>query len=354
MMNKKIEKKAKHPFREFFKSDFFKKSAKRTFLTFVLLWIEIQTIFYFVDNSKGLSRVVYGLENIIHKLIFDATVFVPESGFFSIMSNTEWAFLISVALIFLVLVKNKFNPKEDMYKNQKLINGYALIINIALMSVFIFLTRHLTNLTANPELSILLSAGFWSVFLMYLVSFLFVFYPIKLVSYYKNEVSFTFLISTSLYFLIKDVYKPLLEDIWIKYIAPIQGKIIYYFIRLFDSTMAYQLKSNHVALNSQNGLIKIIFVCSGFEGITLFLLVFSILAIYDWKLINKGKLFFLYIAGALLMFFANIIRLILIIGWMLYVPQKLFFDAFHMNVGWITYAVVLGLFEYFTYNWLRR
>jgi exosortase/archaeosortase family protein len=154
--------------------------------------------------------------------------------------------------------------------------------------------------------------------------------------------------------MINATYTPVLRQLWIKTLAPVQGAILSSLVKFFDSTVAYKMQADSFVISSGAGKLIVKFFCSGFDGLTLFLIIFSILTIYDWNAINKRKLIPIYLSGIILMFFANILRLFLLTVWTLYIPDKLYFDFFHANVGWIIYAIVLGLFEYFTYNWLRR
>jgi|GEM_PF-2006899 len=94
--------------------------------------------------------------------------------------------------------------------------------------------------------------------------------------------------------------------------------------------------------------------CSGIEGMTLFILLFTVIIVVDWKMVNKIRLIPLYMIGIAGMLFINILRIyaIFVIGNVYSVEFAV--GLFHSNAGWILFTVYFLIFEYFTYDWLRK
>ncbi|MBW2992467.1 exosortase/archaeosortase family protein [Candidatus Woesearchaeota archaeon] len=116
-----------------------------------------------------------------------------------------------------------------------------------------------------------------------------------------------------------------------------------------------QLPDHHVPrLVLPNFRAQIAAQCSGIEGMTLFILLFTIIVIVDWQMINKWKLIPMYILGLAGMLFVNILRIytIFFIGNVYSVEFAI--GLFHSNAGWILFTVYFLIFEYTTYDWLRK
>ncbi|MBW3013798.1 exosortase/archaeosortase family protein, partial [Candidatus Woesearchaeota archaeon] len=94
--------------------------------------------------------------------------------------------------------------------------------------------------------------------------------------------------------------------------------------------------------------------CSGIEGISLFLLFFSIIAIIEWKTLNKKRLFVLYPLGVLFMFLINIARITFLIIAGIEISPEFAMGGFPSNFGWILFAVFFFIFMYFSYNWMKK
>jgi len=93
-------------------------------------------------------------------------------------------------------------------------------------------------------------------------------------------------------------------------------------------------------------------VCSGLEGIFLFIFIFSLILILDWNSYVKKQAFLIYLIGIIYMIFLNILRIsafliarVEAIGiWGDTEANELFVWFFHANVGWIFYLIGIGIF----------
>lgn len=94
--------------------------------------------------------------------------------------------------------------------------------------------------------------------------------------------------------------------------------------------------------------------CSGLGGITAFLLVFVVILIADWKKLNKKKAAAVALAGTLIMYTANIIRIfaLLLIGHFYGAERAL--ELFHSLAGIFFYPVIIILTIAFSYRWMLK
>lgn len=153
---------------------------------------------------------------------------------------------------------------------------------------------------------------------------------------------------------------PFVQNLW-KYFAEItmygSGVLL---TLTFPET--YIRAADHViGLQNSDFSVMIVKPCSGIEGITLFLLIYTLVVILNWKEMNKVKTILLYISGLAMMIFANIVRIYLILALAFIVHYwkgakfgtDLAVNQFHSHFGWILYSVIIFLFVKLTSKWVR-
>ncbi len=138
------------------------------------------------------------------------------------------------------------------------------------------------------------------------------------------------------------------------------GKTAKFFLSLTYSGTFFNTETFFIGV--REFAVYILQPCSGAEGIRLFVFLFTALIIADWKRIRKGPMVLLYLTGITIMFFANVVRiyLILLLGYEVYkkfghqLAYKIVLDYFHTNFGWIFYMVIFLIFMRLTYPFLTR
>lgn len=108
--------------------------------------------------------------------------------------------------------------------------------------------------------------------------------------------------------------------------------------------------------------VTILPMCSGLEGIFIFCFLLSATLLLDWKLLSRMRLLELYLAGFLLMFLMNVLRiaLIFLIGVWGKQPdapswaKRIGLQMFHSHAGWIFYLLAFGLFVTALYRFAGR
>jgi len=92
--------------------------------------------------------------------------------------------------------------------------------------------------------------------------------------------------------------------------------------------------------------------CSGLEGIFLFILIFAVFLVLNWRNINKKRIAFVALAGCFLMYAANIFRIfaLLLVGH--FIDPELARGMFHSYAGIAIYATIIPIIFLASYNWL--
>jgi len=99
---------------------------------------------------------------------------------------------------------------------------------------------------------------------------------------------------------------------------------------------------------------KIFAPCSGIEGMTLFITLFVVMMMIEWRFINKTKAFSLLLLGTMGAFAVNILRVYALFQVGIIVSPEFAIGFFHSNAGWILFSLYFIGFEFFTYNWMRK
>jgi len=94
--------------------------------------------------------------------------------------------------------------------------------------------------------------------------------------------------------------------------------------------------------------------CSGIDGLSLFLLLFVLILLVEWKHISRLRAFLILPIGLIGMFGVNILRIYLLFLVGIYISPSFAIGGFHSNIGWILFVVYFLIFEYISYDWLRK
>ncbi|MEM2956604.1 MAG: archaeosortase/exosortase family protein [Candidatus Pacearchaeota archaeon] len=130
------------------------------------------------------------------------------------------------------------------------------------------------------------------------------------------------------------------------------ASISYYILRTISEYAVFD--SNDITLGIHPFIVKINKDCSGIEGLSFFAMTFIIISAFEWKKINKAKMFLIFPFGLIGMFLTNVLRItsIIIVG--RYISQEFAVTTFHSNIGWILFIVYFMIFWYLSYNWLMK
>ena len=94
--------------------------------------------------------------------------------------------------------------------------------------------------------------------------------------------------------------------------------------------------------------------CSGIEGLALFLGLFMIAWLMDYKIIVKTKALIAIPLGLMGSFILNIFRVYILFLIGIFISPSFAVGFFHSNVGWVLFVLYFLIFEYFVHDWLRK
>jgi exosortase/archaeosortase family protein len=96
--------------------------------------------------------------------------------------------------------------------------------------------------------------------------------------------------------------------------------------------------------------VSIIFACSGLEAIKLFQILFGLMLVIDWPVLNKRRALIGYFTGMAGMLLANAVRIALLVITGNLAPR--WTVQYHLTAGWIFFAIVVSVYIVSFYGWL--
>ncbi len=131
------------------------------------------------------------------------------------------------------------------------------------------------------------------------------------------------------------------------------GRLAYYGAKPFVAGIGY---SGGVAptITAPRLDLQIVFACSGLSAIILFDILVALLAFLDWNELDRGRLLISYFAGCAGILIANIARISLLVLVGNLIAPRYAMGKFHINAGWIFFAVVYFGILFGSYRWMLQ
>ncbi|MBW3011464.1 archaeosortase/exosortase family protein [Candidatus Woesearchaeota archaeon] len=266
-------------------------------------------------------------------------------------------FFIFAAIICFLIIRERIMK----FKQSKVNWTYSVVfiaVNLFSLLAYVILNMHILENEGGSFL--LLASVRYLLILIMAFSLIFAFFGIKNFVRFVREFKYSILVSMLLSWLFLNFYT-YFQKLW-PYMSWVVAKIAYYLLLpiykdvflKYESTMFGNVYHNIPTVGTSEHAVAIFKPCSGIEGISLFLLFFSIIAIIEWKTLNKKRLFILYPLGVLFMFLINIARITFLIIAGIEISPEFAMGGFHSNFGWILFAVFFFIFMYFSYNWMKK
>jgi len=247
-----------------------------------------------------------------------------------------------------ILIKNNLNKNNPLTLNKnfklKLFISHLVILIIFFLSpLFLFRLNYLSALLIWYILLILL---FGSLILLFSPNY-------KL---FWKETLLSLILGNLFIALYSLIYK-----LW-PYFSWVVGKGEFFLISLIykdaffipSSTYEGVVYSNIPTVGAKNFAGVIFKTCSGIEGLSLFLFLFTLVVLIDWKEINIKKVAILYPIGLISFFIVNIIRIFILLIVGIEGNSELTVRLFHSNTGWILFTVTFLIFLLITYKWMKK
>lgn len=96
--------------------------------------------------------------------------------------------------------------------------------------------------------------------------------------------------------------------------------------------------------------VRILFACNGLEAIKLFQMLFGLMLVVDWPVLNKRRALIGYFAGMAGMLLANAVRIALLVVAGNLAPH--WTVQYHLTAGWVFFAIVVVVYIMSFYGWL--
>lgn len=94
--------------------------------------------------------------------------------------------------------------------------------------------------------------------------------------------------------------------------------------------------------------------CSGIEGISLFIIIFTFLIIFFWPSLHKGRVFLLYVPGVIGVFLVNILRIFSIYMVAKFISLNFAINSFHTQIGMVLFILYTLVFWYMALPWIMK
>lgn len=94
--------------------------------------------------------------------------------------------------------------------------------------------------------------------------------------------------------------------------------------------------------------------CSGIDSLLLFISLYTLLLVLDWKKMNVKRMAILFIPGLIGTVAYNILRIYLLLLVGVFIDPVFAVDVFHTNIGWILFLVFFVIFWHFGSKWVYK
>jgi len=261
--------------------------------------------------------------------------------------STLWA---SAALLLLVFRRGQAAGSGAAALNIAKLSGSRLVMFLALHAMIIAIGRYpsaafTTASASDAGAAALLAAAKLLILLPGVVLFSRSDWPL-LLRRYRAEFLAALIVLVTFF-----PYR-LFHTIWPAY-SQVIASLAYYGAKPFVAGLGFLSEPIPTILGPQLNL-QIIFWCSGFSALAMFDTLVALVAVLDWNELNHKRLLIVYIAGAFAVLVANVVRISLLVIAGNVIAPKYAMGRFHVNAGWVFFAVVYVLILAVSYRWMLR
>ena len=317
----------------------------------------LQNIFHNKGFMQFMKRTliflfIFLLEALILKINIDFSFDpdIPSALYIDFMAPL---IILFAALVFYIIARHKLvhlgKLKPFNFLHLKILLPLNLILFVAFFKLNVFMQDNPYYVIENR----IIFAIIWYILAIGLgLSLFFAFfrpdYVISFVKKFKKEMIVSVFIAilfryTYLYF----------SRAW-EFFSGIVGFLVFNMLKITYPNAISSGGGSAPILSAGGFSAKIFAPCSGIEGMTLFITLFIVMMMIEWRFINKTKAFSLLIVGTAGAFVVNILRVYALFQVGIIVSPEFAIGFFHSNVGWILFSLYFVGFEFFTYNWMRK
>ncbi|MBN2423043.1 archaeosortase/exosortase family protein [Candidatus Woesearchaeota archaeon] len=164
---------------------------------------------------------------------------------------------------------------------------------------------------------------------------------------FKKQIPVFAVIFLFYYFLIQ-----FFQGIW-RFLGNFVANSVYFILSLtFKNTYLKMDAISAPRLGVNNFIVGISKECSGIDSLLLFLSLFSVIFVLDWKRLNKKRMLTLLIPGIIGTVAYNLFRVYVLLLVGVFISPEFAVDMFHSNIGWILFLVFFIIFWHFGSSWV--
>lgn len=294
---------------------------------------------------------------ISNKPFFREYLAIPEQFYFPILQGlNKQNFISSAFFVIAAFLLWRWNDikKFKAYKQKRketIVFGLLALLSFSLHYLLKFLINR--NLSTALNYSSLLTLLKYGLNLLFVVMLAFAAYNKKFIfsfikKYYKDIGIFTVILF--LYYRLMWWF----QESWL-FFSNTVGKILNFAFSLMFDNVVFRLGDGAgPTLGVEGFYVAISEVCSGIESLLLFISLFVILVITNWKDLNKKRMLILFIPGIIGTYFMNILRVFLLILIAVKFSPEFAVDVFHTNAGWIFFIAYFIVFWQFGRKWVIK
>lgn len=307
-----------------------------------------------------MQRIYTSQKPLVRTLVLFLTLFIILSGiigswvvgtrllygfYFFLYGNLGKMVLIST-IIFGLLVKNRIKDIETLPKTR--IKVFYLLLALFLVPLFFILGNellHLRSFYTNIPLSLLTHTVLLLIpTLLLLGTFGYPFLRSFSKRFYKE-----ILICLSLSIL----YDIAIFQVWTLWPYFSSG-VLQSVHALLSLTSKQVLVIPPRTLIVNNFAVNIESACSGLDSLFLFFSLYILIALLDYKELNKVKMLLMMIPAALGLYLVNIFRVYLLVIIGAYISRNLSVQLFHTYLGMLFFILFFFLFWKLCYRWMKK
>jgi exosortase/archaeosortase family protein len=313
---------------------YWKKEGLRRFIIRCLLFLLIITIIPLLTYKLVLATT-------------PPTQFLP----FSLVTLGQAALFSIIAFFIISREKLKKLKKHPFIVKESII--FFILSMCSVIAFFVLRTYVYHNYSKSLQNSTLIILGMTLSILFWIGFLIIAIFNTNTIKEFKIKIKKEIIISFILFICSYLVFTGI-QRLW-KYLSKIVATSVTTLLSIISSNVTLQIVPNgspHASINGFN--VTIGQPCSGVDSMLLFIGLYSIIVAYDWKILNKKKLFILFIPGLIGIFLFNILRVFLLMLFGAYVSPAFAIGLFHSNIGWILFIIYSLIFWYFAYPWMKK
>lgn len=131
------------------------------------------------------------------------------------------------------------------------------------------------------------------------------------------------------------------------------GQAVYRLLELVGENPTITASDHGPVIGFREFSLRIEAPCSGIESISLFVFLYALIVIIDWKKLRPWRSLAMFLLGVAGVYAVNILRIFVLFLIAIHIDLQFAVHTFHTNAGWILFIMYFGVFWYFAYGFIK-